>query len=318
MNGRRVVLAAGAVVAALPAGLAWYIAAQIIRRRQPDVQADPAALGLAYEPVRFASRDGLWLGGWFVPAAAPARGTLILCHGHAGSLDPDLKYVPAFHRQGYNVLQFDFRAHGRSEGQRVSMGYYERLDLLGSIDYVQARGIERVGVLGFSMGGAVAISTAARCPAIAAVVSDGGFARIRSALRAGIQERGLPKSLAAVLTPLAVRFAGWRLGCDLDDADPLRWIGDISPRPVLLIHAGQDIFVTRAEIEALYAAAGNPRELWSVPEAKHRRVDQVRPEEYMARILAFFDRWLGEEAGPATSSRGGFHAARPPDTGGDD
>jgi fermentation-respiration switch protein FrsA (DUF1100 family) len=298
MSGRRAALAvvgaAAGLLTAVLAGLAWYVAAQIIRRRRPDVATDPAALGLAYETVTFASRDGLRLGGWFIPGAAPVRGTLILCHGHAGSLDPDLKYVPDLQQHGYNVLQFDFRAHSRSEGQRVSMGYYERLDLLGAVDYMQARGIERAGVLGFSMGGAVAISTAARCPAIAAVVSDGGFARIRSALRAGIQERGLPRPLAALLAPVATRIAGWRLGCDLDAADPLRWIGDISPRPVMLIHAGQDIFVPQAEIEALYAAAGNPRELWIVPEAKHRRVDHIRPEEYMARILAFFDRWICE------------------------
>jgi fermentation-respiration switch protein FrsA (DUF1100 family) len=277
------------------AGLAWYVAGQLTRRRKPDVRADPAALGLDYETVAFASRDGLRLGGWFVPGTAPLRGTVIFCHGHNGSLDPDLKYVPAFHGHGYSVLQFDFRAHGRSQGRYVSMGYYERLDLLGAVDYVQARGIDRVGVLGFSLGGAVSISTAAQCPAIAAVVSDGGFGRIQPTLAAGIHERGVPTWLARLLAPIVARIAGWHLGCDLAAADPLRWVGQISPRPVLLIHGGRDTFVPLAEVEALYAAAGNPRELWIVHEAEHRRVDDARPEEYMERILAFFDRWLWKE-----------------------
>jgi pimeloyl-ACP methyl ester carboxylesterase len=277
------------------AGLAWYVASQLTRRRKPNVRADPAAIGLEYETVAFTSRDGLRLGGWFVPGATPVRGTVIFCHGHDGSLDPDLKYVPAFHRHGYNVLQFDFRAHGRSQGRYVSMGYYERLDLLGAVDYVQARGIDRVGVLGFSLGGAVGISTAAQCPAIAAVVSDGGFARIQPTLAAGIHERGVPAWLARLLAPIVARIAGWRLGCDLAAADPLRWIGRISPRPVLLIHAGQDVFVPQAEVEALYAAAGNPKEIWIVSEAEHRRVDDAQPEEYMERILGFFDRGLWKE-----------------------
>lgn len=288
------------IAAALYAGLGWYITHQVLRRRLPDPRADPAGLGLDHEPVTFTSPDGLRLGGWYIPAAkgreaAPPRGTVILCHGHAGSLDSDLKYVPAFHQHGYNVLQFDFRAHGRSEGRYVSMGYYERLDLWGAVHYLQSRGVERMGVLGFSMGGAVAISTAAKCPDLVAVVSDGGFARIQPTLVRGVEARGLPAWLGSTLAPLILLITRWRLGCDLRAADPLKWIGQISPRPVMLIQGGRDVYVPQREAEALYAAAGNPKALWIVPEAEHRRVDKARPQEYISRVLAFFDRWLAEE-----------------------
>ncbi len=276
--------------------LGWIAAAQLIQRRTPDPSADPAHLGLAYEPVSFRSRDGLLLGGWFIPGSKPQRGTIIFCHGHAGSLDSDLRYVPAFHQRGFDVLQFDFRAHGRSEGRQVSMGYYERLDLLAAVDYAQGLGIDQVGVLGFSMGGAVAISAAAQSPAIAAVISDGGFARLRPTLQAGLQQRGIPLWLARIVTPWTMRIAGWRLGCDLAEADPLRWVHLLSPRPILFIHGGRDRYVDLAEIEALYAAAGNPKTLWIVQEAEHRRIDEARPEEYLARVLAFFEEWLVEEA----------------------
>ena len=279
------------IIAAL-AVPSWVAASQIIRRRMPDSPADPATLGLDYEPVNFPSLDGLRLGGWLIPGSQPIRGTVIFCHGHAGSLDPDLKYVPAFHQRGFNVLQFDFRAHGRSEGQHVSMGYYERLDLLGAVDFLQERGIEQAGVLGFSMGGAVAISTAAQCPAIAAVVSDGGFARIQPTLQAGLKQRGIPLWLASLLTPWTVRITGWHLNCDLAEADPLRWVHQISPRPVLFVHGGRDIYVPLTEIESLHAEAGNPKALWIVQEAEHRQVDEARPEEYLARVLGFFERWL--------------------------
>jgi pimeloyl-ACP methyl ester carboxylesterase len=219
---------------------------------------------------------------------------VILCHGHAGSLDSDLRYAPAFHQHGFDVLQFDFRAHGRSQGQEVSMGYYERLDLLAAVAWAQERGFERVGILGFSMGGAVAISTAAQCLGIAAVASDSGFARLQPTLQAGLQQRGLPNWLAKLVTPWMMRMAGWRLHCRLDEADPLRWVHKISPRPVLFIHGGRDRYVDRTEIEALHASAGNPKALWFVQEAEHRRIDRVRPEEYQARVLGFFERWLAE------------------------
>ncbi len=276
--------------------LGWFAATQLIQRRTPDSPADPAELALDYEEVSFRSRDGLRLGGWFIPGSKPQRGTIVFCHGHAGSLDSDLRYVPIFQKRGFNVLQFDFRGHGRSEGRQVSMGYYERLDLLAAVDYAQALGIDQVGVLGFSMGGAVAISTAAQNPAIAAIVSDGGFARLRPTLQAGLQQRGIPLWLARIVTPWTMRIAGWRLGCDLAEADPQRWVHLISPRPILFVHGGRDRYVDPAEIEALHAAAGNPKALWIVQEAEHRRIDQARPEEYRARVLAFFEEWLAEEA----------------------
>jgi len=53
-------------------------------------------------------------------------------------------------------------------------------------------------------------------------------------------------------------------------------------------------FVPTAEVEELYAKAKEPKELWIVPEAGHREVDLCRPEEYLAKVLDFFDNWVGQ------------------------
>lgn len=281
------------VLLAIPAWLVWAGSSRLIARRAPDVQTSPADYGLAYEDVSFTSRDGLMLRGWFIPAN-PARGTIIFCHGHGGSMDPDVIYAPWFHDAGFNVLMFNFRAHGHSEGARVSMGYFERRDLLGAVDYLQRRGVAEVGVLGFSLGGAVAITTAAQCQAIRAVVSDGGFARLESALLGWGRERrkNVPHGLALPLARLVITVTGWRLGACLPAADPIRWVGQIAPRPLLFIHGDLDPYVPVADIEALYAAAGEPKELWRVPEAGHREVDRHRPAEYRERVIGFFERYL--------------------------
>lgn len=285
-------------LSALAAGgmgvLALYSARTLTRRRAPDPAAVPADHGLPGEPVAFPSRDGLKLRGWFIPAPSP-RGTVIFCHGHAGSLDPDLRYAPAFHKRGYNVLAFDFRGHGRSEGQVVSMGTLERLDLLGAVDWLARRGIDRAGVLGFSMGGRVAIRAAVETDAIAAVVSDGGPATLLEAVSAGARERGLPGFLSGPVTRLALWLAGRRAGCDLTEADAVRWVGRLSPRALMLIHGGRDPFVSTAAVRELFAAAGEPKELWIVPEAGHRQVDRLRPEEYRDRVIGFFDRHLARD-----------------------
>jgi dipeptidyl aminopeptidase/acylaminoacyl peptidase len=283
-------LAAGVLVIG---AISLYGASQISRRRLPDTPSDPAQYGLTYEEVTFPSRDELTLRGWFIPAAE-ARGTVVFCHGHAGSMDPDVQYAPAFHERGYNVLMFDFRGHGRSEGQYVSMGYYERQDLLGAVDYLRNRDIDRVGVLGFSMGGAVAMATAPHSEAIQAVVSDGGFARLSDTTAAGVREQGLPGFLASLTGHLILWLMGLRLGCSSGEADPIRWVDKIAPRALFIIHGALDRFVTVEEARELYASADQPKQIWIVPEAGHREADQRYPEEYRRRVLAFFDQWLTE------------------------
>ncbi|MFQ6102238.1 MAG: alpha/beta hydrolase [Anaerolineae bacterium] len=288
-------LCSGAVILLLAAlaGLAWAGSSRLMARRTPNAQTSPADYGLAYEDVAFPSRDGVALRGWFIPAD-PARGTIIFCHGHAGSMDPDVIYAPWFHEAGFNVLMFDFRAHGRSEGDRVSLGYFERQDLLGAIDYLQGRGIEEVGVLGFSMGGGVGIITAPQSEAIRAIVSDGGFARLEGAMLGWARRRqmDLPRWLTLPLARLIIVVAGWRLGVRLVETDPIHWVGRVAPRPIFFIHGDRDPYVTVADVEALYATAGEPKELWRVPEAVHRQVDKARPAEYREQVIGFFERYL--------------------------
>lgn len=146
------------------------------------------------EDVSFPARDGLTLRGWWIPVvptlALPRRTTgegesdraVIFLHGHGGSMDPDAQHAPAFHAAGFSVLMFDFRAHGRSEGQVSTIGYLERQDALGAVDFVKAKGVCRIGLLGFSMGGVVAMLAAPICPDVRAVISDGGPARLMSAV----------------------------------------------------------------------------------------------------------------------------------------
>ncbi|HOG48119.1 MAG TPA: alpha/beta hydrolase [Anaerolineae bacterium] len=274
------------LAAAYRLGVRRLIAPRFARSRET-----PADHGLPYEDVHFATCDGLRLHGWFVPAEAP-RGTIIFCHGHGGTPAHDLSYVPALRARGYNVLLFDFRAHGQSEGRFTSLGYFERRDLLAAIGYLEGRGIRRVGLLGFSMGAAVAMATAPDAPAVAAVVADCGFAELWHAAARGALEWGVPYPLAGAIGWLIVLLASLRLRAPLWTADPIRRVAKIAPRPLLIIQGGRDVFVPTHAARRLFDAAGEPKELWIVFEAKHRAVDRVLPGAYDERVLGFFDRWM--------------------------
>ena len=288
----------------------WRWSTELIKSPRPDEPSSPADYGLPFTEVLFPSRDGLRLHGWFVPAkrvatfsmtdrdwAAGSKGTVVLGHGRFGSKDPDLKYVPWFREAGYNCLLFDFRGHGRSEGDYTSFGYHERKDLLGAIDFLSGKGILKVGVLGFSLGGAVGINTAAECDDIVAVVADGAFVELPRTLARGARERGFPRWLVRPLGPFILWLAGRRVGADLIESEPLRYVHRIAPRALFVIHGADDAYISVDDARRLYDRAGEPKELWIAQGAGHRRVDEVYPDEYQERVVGFFDRYLAPAGG---------------------
>ncbi|MCX6026554.1 MAG: alpha/beta fold hydrolase [Chloroflexi bacterium] len=271
--------------------LAEGISYRLTSRRAPNERRSPAEFGLTFEEIGFPARDGVGLRGWWIPAPGSAR-TVIFLHGQGGSMDPDVQYAPALHAAGFNVLMFDFRAHGRSQGDFVSVGYLERQDVLGALDWLAQRGQDRVGLLGFSMGGAVAMLTAPIAPQVRAIVSDGGIARLTSAIVGRLAEARVPRWGARPIAWLAVLFTSQRLGVNLFAYEPMRWVGKVAPRPVFFIHGGRDPYLAPGEFETLVAAAREPKRVWRVAEAPHREVDLTAPEEYRRRIVSFFEQWV--------------------------
>lgn len=269
--------------------IAWRGATELIHPPHRRATLSPADHHLAFETISFTARDGLTLRGWFIPAENP-RGTIVVCHGYTGDCTPDLQYAPLFQQHGFNTLYFDFRGHGMSDGNSTSLVYFERFDLLAALDFLQTRGITRAGLFGLSMGGAIALATAPLSPLIVGVVSDCTFAELWRVVARNSIKRGVPGFLSAIVGWLVVAMASLRLRANLFSADPLHRIGEISPRPVLLMHAENDDDAPVSEAQRLFAAAREPKTLWRVPNAAHRKIEAVAPTEYRARIIDFFER----------------------------
>ena len=248
---------------------AWLAARRLTGRQPPDSLASPSDFGLAFENVSFRSSDGVILRGWFIPSPAN-RGAIILCPGHTGSMDPDLEYAPAFHARGYHVLMFDFRGHGRSGGEQITLGYHERRDLLATIDFLRRRGVNSVGLLGFSMGANVAMITAPLSPAVRAVVSDSGFATLETSIAGWMRHKGAPALVANALGALSMYFAGLQIGHPISEVYPIRWVDLIAPRGLFIVHGGRDVHAPASDAQALYERAGEPKEIWIQPDAGHR------------------------------------------------
>ena len=268
----------------------WRAAGELIFPARRCAASTPADYGLVAEAISFQTRDGLTLRGWFVPATGLAKGTIVFSHGYAGDCSPDLVYVPLLNRAGYNVCLFDYRGHGASDGNFTSLVYFERRDLLSALDFLHQRGIERIGLIGFSMGGAIALATAALDPLVVGVVSDCTFGEMSRIIGNAASQRGAPAPFATLIGWLVELMASIRLRANLFSADPIRSIARIAPRPVLIMHGEADEAVPSSEAQRLYQMARPPKELWVVPQAGHRKIEQVAPDEYKQRLIGFFDR----------------------------
>lgn len=266
-------------------GLSFYMT-----RRQPLTEIhSPAEYGLEFEEVDFKASDGLSLRGWWLPVSGSERAVVIL-HGHGGSMDWDIHRAPSLHAAGFNVFLFDFRAHGRSDGRLATFGYLERLDVQGAVEVLKRRGMKRIGLLGFSYGGMASMLAAPICPEVNAVITDGGPARMKTAILGRCVEANLPRGLAAFVTWLVVNATSLRLGVNLSCYEALRWVGQISPRPIFFVHSELDQYCP--DFDELYAAASQPKELWRLPGVGHTQASETYPEEFRRRVVDFFNRSL--------------------------
>ncbi len=124
--------------------------------------------------------DGLTLEGARLPAAldAPKRLPVFYVHGYLETKEVHLREITRLAAAGHDVFVYDQRAHGRSQGTRMTFGVREREDLRAVIDHAQSEGWigDRVITMGFSLGGAVVLQHAPDDPRVAGVVAKAPFA----------------------------------------------------------------------------------------------------------------------------------------------
>jgi fermentation-respiration switch protein FrsA (DUF1100 family) len=197
------------------------------------------------------------------------------------------------HQHGYGALLFDFRAHGESEGTLSTLGYAEVEDLRGAVAYLLTRpevNGERIGVVGHSMGGAVALRGAARIPEIRAVVAQSAYTSVEE--NVGTAVRAFMRLPPCLFARLVAWFGERETGLEIRQVRPIDDVARISPRAVLIVQGAEDHAVPPENGIRLYEAAGQPKEFYLVPGAGHGGFMRVAPEEFEERVVGFLDRYL--------------------------
>lgn len=251
----------------------------------------PADYNMPFEDVTVTSSDGLKLAGWFIPSENGA--VIMMQHGYKSDREEMLNEAEMMHRHGYGVLLTTVRAHDHSQGETITFGMNEVKDMDAWYKYLLTRNDldpGRIGILGNSYGGMLAIQYASVNEEIKAVAADCAFSSLNDTVSTSVTYfTDLP---AFPFAPLIVFWAEQETGFKLEDVDATKWIAQISPRPVFLMQGGADVVISVDSGRRLYDAAGEPKELWFEPELGHVDFASDMPGEFERRVAQFFDTYL--------------------------
>ena len=280
---------------------------------------------MAEQAVSFTS-DGLRLSGVLhLPESGSGPWpAFLLLHGFGGTKNGagDLAAAELLTSLGFAALRFDFRGCGESEGERAYIRCLDQVsDTRNAITYLQSQPSierERIGVMGGSFGAAVAIYTGGVDDRVGAVVSVGGWGngerkfraqhptpeawqRFESMLDEGRwrHERGermmvprydivlIPEHLRHLRAPGGHDEFPWETAQSMYDFRADDVVGQIAPRPLLLMHASHDSVTPTRESLELFMRAGRPTELHLFDD-----VDHFTLAKKGSRVGELLERWL--------------------------
>ncbi|MFC1517072.1 alpha/beta hydrolase [Candidatus Margulisiibacteriota bacterium] len=253
---------------------------------------DPGSYQLPYENIILNTQDGLNLTGWFIPAAKKSGKTVILCHGITNSKAfflPEAAYIV---QAGYNLLIFDLRAHGRSEGNFVTFGLKEQIDLEAAIDYLKKErpaAARKIGILAHSMGAATTIFVAVRRKELKALVLINCYNNIETDMAYWVTTLG--KLPHWPFVQLGIKSFKKELKVDLKEVSPLQSVSKIKA-PMFFICSAEDEVTDPKDTHRLYEKAKGQKYYWCIPNAKHETYHQVAGMEFEKKILDFYKKAL--------------------------
>ncbi len=261
---------------------AAYLARTMIAPIRQKIWETPADVGLKYEEVEFPAQDGVRLSGWFIPASAGEESdgeTIVLVHGWrwnrlgyqaedmfanvTGSTNVDLlSLIQALHGNGFHVLTFDLRNHGKSAASRpVTFGQGEAKDLLGALAYLENRdnvNKGKIGVIGFSIGANAGLFALPQTDLIHALVAVQPMTPSLFSYRLATDFMGFMGSIVRSMAELIYRFFG---GPRMEGIVPAFAAAGAGDTPVLFIQGTGDAWGSSEDVSNMADMTPHAQEL---------------------------------------------------------
>ena len=205
------------------------------------IDITPSQAGMQFEDLYLTTKDHIKINAWLIKSA-PESSTILFAHGNAGTMSQRVMKIKFLRDMGLNVLAFDYRGYGRSQGHPSEEGIY--LDAQAAYDYLQTRkdiDHKRIIAYGVSLGGIVVIDLATKRKCAALIIDSS----ITSAKDMG---KRLYPFLPSFM--MSLKF------------DSLSKVSHISA-PKLFMHSPQDHTVPFAMSQELFSKAMEPKKFIS-------------------------------------------------------
>ena len=269
-------------------GLSIYGAKRAMEIPRLPLNNSPSSVGLDYENVSFESRDNsVLLRGWYIPSSG--NYVIVIVHGgFQNRVDEDvdtLALTKDLVKNGYNVLLFDLRGRGESEGKGLALSNIE-LDIGGAVDYLRGRGVlsNCIFLMGFCSGATSSCIFASQNK-IGALVLDGCFIDVPTMVTRQAASFGIPKFLVKFFVPGLLFMT--RIIYDYDMVNPIDVVDKVAC-PIFFIHEELDESIKWEEANKLFRASGNPaNEIWQISNTEHSQGYRTHPLEYIEKVDTF-------------------------------
>ncbi len=296
---KKIIISICLVLTTLLLAAGWYFSSVILHLSIHECNqehyvfcGEPSTQNIEFEDVELTSEDGLTLPGWYMAASDNNNDkAILLVHGRGANRTEGMRYAKPLIAAGYNVLAFDMR-HPRQNPNIIStMSFHEKKDVTAALNFLeQEKNIKHIGLMGFSMGAATGIIVMAKDPRVKVGVFSGGYAHGMDVLTEQAKKlHGLPRY---PLMPIVEKLFEWRGDLDSDEINPEKYIGQISPRPVYIMHGTADQTVDFSHGQRLFAAAKEPKLFWQAEGGRHTRLWQHNKEKAENSVVDFFNRYL--------------------------
>lgn len=216
---------------------------------------------------------------------------VILAHGYNSSADQMISTAKKFYDMGCNVLIPDLRAHGKSEGKYIGMGWLDRKDMLRWIDLVIEKDpTSEIILYGISLGATTVMMTAGENleSNVKLIIEDSGYTSAWDEFSYHLNDKfKIPASI--IMIPTAIS-AAVRANYLLTSSAVSQLKNN--KLPILFIHGSSDHFAPITMLDELYDATKSFKEKLIIEDASHAMPSVVDPVGYWDRIEEFINRYM--------------------------
>ncbi len=269
----------------MPLAVLYPLSTVHLVHKAPDILPD--ALGIAYQDVRLRTNDEIDLAGWSIPASDP-RGTVLYLHGYGENRAQVISVLQPLHDAGFNVVAFDFRGHGQSEGHTVTFGHRETNDVKAGYEFAKARYPDQpLFMVGVSYGAAVGLQTLPELPEVRAAWVDSTFASMDSVLWQQFSFLK-PASLQSGAVSMARTILWLDCGFKPDEIRLDKVLKNVNT-PLFFVHGQTDDRTSLSEGHQLFNGYDGPKGYFWIDDSTPRSVQPEARQRYYDQLIAFLE-----------------------------